>query len=204
MKDYNTALEETPDEADIESIPDRPCPPSKPADFYGNVFYAYDGVDFTAADAFDGNGSPVAYRVNQNPDGDANEWTDSQRYGYSNTYPAYNDSNDSAEFSTGFSGHTFGLLGTSYDKDAGAYRFAADDTATHWRQYMQVSVFPLTDDDFLAASKSVVITGSVAAAADFSTPSPSSAPTSSYEEITGASALVASTLALGTLAYTLF
>jgi len=69
---------------------------------------------------------------------------------------------------------------------------------------MQISVLPSDPTDFLEDTEYVTITASAVPREDFAIPSAPSVPSAKYEEITGASALIASTMALGTLAYTLF
>lgn len=69
---------------------------------------------------------------------------------------------------------------------------------------MQVSVLPIDSGYALASGEEVTIAASAIPIDTFDAPSPASAPSGSFEEITGAAALVASTMALGALAATLF
>lgn len=206
VKDYNTALDETPDEANLDDIPERPCPPSTPKAFYGVPLHPKS----TALDDanFDSSGDLFAFRANinqQSTDSDV-EFVDSHRLGYAQVYDEFVTA-DGASFTAGFSGHVFGRLGEVYDKNLGGHRWLYSDTSgtvAKYRNYMQVSVLPNVGTSFLADTKEVEITASPIAIDDFAVPTPTAVGAASYEEVTGASALIASTMALGTLAYTLF
>lgn len=185
----------------MDDIPERPCPPSTPGAFYGLTFVASsENTIDSAADYFDGTGVPVVTRsidVSNSQD----DWTDSQRVGYSFVYaddatPAY---------SAGTAGHVFGILGAEYDSSVEAghrWKNAADTSA--YLNYMQVSVFPIDVGYTLAAGEAVTIAATAIPMNTYTAPTPTSAPSGSFTEIEGAAALVASTMALGALAATLY
>merc|ERR1711907_450038 len=127
------------------------------------------------------------------------------RHGYSWTYPARNDSDDpDPVFDATFSGHVFGQLGASFsDADVG-HRWVNSADNSDYLNYLQVAVLPDDKDFEITSTKNFEITASAIALNDFEAPSPTPVSKGTYEDITGASALIASTMALGTLAYTLF
>jgi len=119
-KDYNTALDETPDEAKMSDIIARPSPPTAAGAYYGIPLKT--AYDFNVATDADQDGSGAIFAVMGNmATGRTDGWFDSRRLGYSFTY----GDNTSAATKTSSigGGHTFGRLGEAYDSAAVAHRW---------------------------------------------------------------------------------
>lgn len=163
--------------------------------------------DFDWTDYFNGNGGAwTAARIALTTPAASTKQKDSQRYGYSWTYPARDsDTVTDPTFDDSFSGHVFGELGANFsDADVGHRWVSTDANNSDYLNYLQVAVLPDNSDFEITDTKNVEITASAIALNDFTAPSPTPVGKATYEDITGASALIASTMALGTLAYTLF
>lgn len=204
VKDYNTALEETPDEASQDDIPARPSAPSAAGAYYGVSFNNAHTPVWTDTSILDGSGKAVATRSQIKA---ADDWKDSQRSGIIYLWSTTSGHDKTATYSASAypAGHTYGRLGNTYDATHEAHRLKTGATPTAYINHMNVSIFPAdTTMTTLAAGTSINITASPAALGTFAAPSPSAAPSGTFEEIDGASALAASVVGLATLTYTLF
>jgi len=187
-------------EEDLKELPARPMPPKAPNAWTGMTINT--NPDFALNDTYiTGTGKAVAVRTDSNTDL-AGVWGDSRRFGYASVY---NDDKD-IKLTKGFSGHAFGRFGADVDNldtiKGARMANTADNSAYH--NYMQISIFPEYEFEALTEDEGIKIAVKAVEMDDFAAPAPISFTEGKVEVLEGASALVASTMALATLTYTLF
>lgn len=204
---YNTAIENGDNE--LPEVPATPCAPTEPAAFTGLNIITKD--DYTIANDVTADESYIVYE--SWAVGAANQLFDAARIG--TLLSADNDTAgeyDAAFATTAEVSHVFGRLGQGANAAPGTaapWRWDDPDNSDSISQYMQISVFPTGGYGFLAGPDqanysqltSSYITLSVSGAALswsdlLDIPASSADAVTALTEMTGASALAASALAV--------